>query len=188
MIRSRQDSNPGPLGQNSNGLITEHKSRLPDAVVRDWLYTQKLCMICFMQIFVTHTQAVWTHIKTGIQNTWASICLSTITYWTKLEESHIYWAKVITQLWFILIVSFSRACIKPIISPKLKFNQSSILPHTGFNNLFPTVQETVKFMKVGWLEKWNEWWSTSIRHTTCISCNVKDVFISEISFRNSLHF
>ena len=39
MIRPRQDSNPGPLGLNSNALITEPKSRLPDAVVRDWLYT-----------------------------------------------------------------------------------------------------------------------------------------------------
>ena len=54
MIRPRQDSNPGPLGQKSNALTTEPKSRLPDAVVRDWLYTQKLCMICFMQIFVTY--------------------------------------------------------------------------------------------------------------------------------------
>ena len=54
MIQPRQDSNPGPLGQKSNALTTEPKSRLPDAVVRDWLYTQKLCMICFMQIFVTH--------------------------------------------------------------------------------------------------------------------------------------
>ena len=53
MIRPRRDSNPGPLGQKSNALTTEPKSRLPDAVVRDWLYTQKLCMICFMQIFVT---------------------------------------------------------------------------------------------------------------------------------------
>ena len=53
MIRPRQDSNPGPLGQKSNALTTEPKSRLSDAVVRDWLYTQKLCMICFMQIFVT---------------------------------------------------------------------------------------------------------------------------------------
>ena len=54
MIRPQWDSNPGPLGQKSNALTTEPKSRLPDAVVRDWIYTQKLCMICFMQIFVTH--------------------------------------------------------------------------------------------------------------------------------------
>ena len=54
MIRTRRDSNPGPLGQKSNALTTEPKSRLPGAVVSDWLYTQKLCMICFMQIFVTH--------------------------------------------------------------------------------------------------------------------------------------
>ena len=53
MIRPQRDSNPGPLDQKSNALTTEPKSRLPDAVVRDWLYTQKLCMICFMQIFVT---------------------------------------------------------------------------------------------------------------------------------------
>ena len=55
MIRARRDSNPGPLGQKSNALTTEPKSLLPDAVVRDWIYTQKLCMICFMQIFVTHS-------------------------------------------------------------------------------------------------------------------------------------
>ena len=54
MIRPQLDSNPGPLGQKSNALTTEPKSQLPDTVVRDWLYTQKLCMICFMQIFVTH--------------------------------------------------------------------------------------------------------------------------------------
>ena len=53
MIRPRRNSNPGPLGQKFNALTTEPKSRLPDAVVRDWIYTQKLCMICFMQIFVT---------------------------------------------------------------------------------------------------------------------------------------
>ena len=29
----------------------------------------------------------------------------------------------------------------------------SILPHNGFNNLFPTVQETNHFMEVGWLKK-----------------------------------
>ena len=33
-------------------------------------------------------------------------------------------------------------CIKPIGSTKLKFNQSSIFAHNGFNNLFQTVQET----------------------------------------------
>ena len=54
MIRPWQDSNPGPLGQKSNAVTTEPKSRFPDAVVRDWIYTQKLCMLCFMQIFVTH--------------------------------------------------------------------------------------------------------------------------------------
>ena len=54
MIRPRRDSNPGPLGQKSNALTTEPKSWLSDAVVRDWIYTQKLCMICFMQIFVAH--------------------------------------------------------------------------------------------------------------------------------------
>ena len=63
---------------------------------------------------------------------------------------YIYWANVTTQLCFIL---FSRACIKPIISPKRKFNQSSILPHNGFNNMFPSVQETNHFMEVVWLKK-----------------------------------
>ena len=38
--------NPGPLDQKYNALVTEPKSRLPDTVVRDWLYTQKLCIIC----------------------------------------------------------------------------------------------------------------------------------------------
>ena len=36
------------------------------------------------------------------------------------------------------------------------FSQSSILPHNGFNNLFPAVQETNQFMEVGWLKKKNE--------------------------------
>ena len=60
MIQPRLDSNPGPLGQKSNALTTEPKSRLSDVVVRDWLYTKKLCIICFSQIieyewiFVTH--------------------------------------------------------------------------------------------------------------------------------------
>ena len=30
---------PGPPGLKSNALTTEPKSRLPDAVVRDWIYT-----------------------------------------------------------------------------------------------------------------------------------------------------
>ena len=30
---------PGPPGYKSNALTTEPKSRLPDAVVRDWIYT-----------------------------------------------------------------------------------------------------------------------------------------------------
>ena len=54
MIQPQRYLNPGSLGQKSNALTTEPKSRLSDAVFRDWLYTQKLCMICFMQIFVTH--------------------------------------------------------------------------------------------------------------------------------------
>ena len=33
------------------------------------------------------------------------------------------------------------------------FNQSSILPHNDFKNLFPTVQETNHFMEVDWLKK-----------------------------------
>ena len=47
MIRPRQDSNPGPLGQKSNALTTEPKSRLPDAVVRDWLYTEAMQDLLF---------------------------------------------------------------------------------------------------------------------------------------------
>ena len=34
-----------------------------------------------------------------------------------------------------------------------KFNQSGILPHNGFNNLFSTIQETNHFTEVGWLKK-----------------------------------
>ena len=45
----------------------------------------------------------------------------------------------------------------------------SILPHIGFNNMFPTVQETNHFTEVGWLKK-NE------MH------GVKDVLNTEISF------
>ena len=45
-------------------------------------------------------------------------------------NQYIYWAKVITQLCFILKIS-SSTCI--IISPKRKFSQSSILLHNGFN-------------------------------------------------------
>ena len=37
---------PGPPGWKSNALTTEPKSRLPDAVVRDWIYTKKLCVFC----------------------------------------------------------------------------------------------------------------------------------------------
>ena len=51
MIRPRRDSNPGPLGQKSNALTTEPKSRLPDAVVRDWLYTEAMQDLLFLQIF-----------------------------------------------------------------------------------------------------------------------------------------
>ena len=47
MIRPRRDSNPGPLGQKSNALTTEPKSRLPDAVVRDWLYTEAMQDLLF---------------------------------------------------------------------------------------------------------------------------------------------
>ena len=36
---------------------------------------------------------------------------------------------------------------------KVALDKSSILPHNGFNNLFPTVQETNHFMEVGWLKK-----------------------------------
>ena len=34
-----------------------------------------------------------------------------------------------------------------------EFNQSNILPRNGFKNLFPTVQETIHLMEVGWLKK-----------------------------------
>ena len=50
-------------------------------------------------------------------------------------------------------ISFLAHVFKPIISPKRKFNQSSILLHNGFNNLLPTLQETNHFVEVGWLKK-----------------------------------
>ena len=81
---------------------------------------------------------------------------------------HIYWAEVINQLCYL----FSVACIKIIISPKQKFSQPSIFPHNGFNNLFPTVQETNHFMEVGWLKK-NEMHGdvsvSDMRHAFCAS-------------------
>ena len=95
--------------------------------------------------------------------------------------NNLYSAKVITQQCFILIISlFFSACIKPIISPKRKFNQSSILPHNGLNNLFPTVPETDHFMEAGWLK--NEMHGdvpvSDMRHAFGI---VKGELISEIS-------
>ena len=45
------------------------------------------------------------------------------------------------------------SCVKPIISPKRRFSESSILPYNGFNNLFRTVKKTNRFMEVGWLKK-----------------------------------
>ena len=50
-------------------------------------------------------------------------------------------------------ICFPRTCIKLIIYPKRKFNQSSILPHSGFHDLFPTVQETTHLTAEGWLKK-----------------------------------
>ena len=50
MIRPRRDSNPGPLGQKSNALTTEPKSRLPDAVVRDWIYTEAMHDLLYADI------------------------------------------------------------------------------------------------------------------------------------------
>ena len=38
------------------------------------------------------------------------------------QTKNVYWAKVITQLCFILTFLFSGACIKPIISPNRKLN------------------------------------------------------------------
>ena len=75
-------------------------------------------------------------------------------------------------------ISFSRACIQPIISSERTFNQSSILPHNGFNNLFPTAQETNHFM---------EWWGTSIRHAMHFVQRNRCVDFWDF-FRNSLYF
>ena len=68
------------------------------------------------------------------------------------------------------------------------FNHSRILPHNGFNNLFPTVQETNHFMEVGWLEKKKKKKKIKCmvmyQYPTCDmhSCIVKNELISEISF------
>ena len=76
-------------------------------------------------------------------------------------------------MWWYL---FSSACIKPVISPNRKFNQSSILSHSGFNNMFPTVQGTNHFVEVGWLKKMKH--IVLYQYPTCISCFVKDELIS----------
>ena len=39
-------------------------------------------------------------------------------------------------------ISFLAHVLNQLFSPKRKFNQSSILPHNSFNNMFPIVQET----------------------------------------------
>ena len=118
------------------------------------------------------------HLKQFKQTKFLDYCVSSV----------LYWAKVIMQLCFILITSLSRACIKPIISPKLKFNQSSILPHNGFNNLFPTVQETNHFMEVGWLKKMK--WMVMYQYPTCDVHFVKRKRCVDFwdFFLNSLHF
>ena len=97
--------NPGPLGQKSNALTTEPKSRLPDAVVRDWIYTQKLGMICFMQIFVTECRQLWSRpiFKETIwaaswQNQQTGMCIhpvwseSSLAAWRKLGSLATHWA------------------------------------------------------------------------------------------------
>ena len=40
-----------------------------------------------------------------------------------------------------------------LVFPNKTLNHSSILLHNGFNNMFPTVQDTNHFMEVGWLKK-----------------------------------
>ena len=52
--------------------------------------------------------------------------------------------------------------------------------------LFPTVQETNRFMEIGWLKKKKKKEKKKCmvmyQYTTCISCIIKDELISEISF------
>ena len=50
-------------------------------------------------------------------------------------------------------VSFLAQVLNQLFLPNESFNQSSILPHNGFTNLFSTVQETNRFMEVEWLKK-----------------------------------
>ena len=56
----------------------------------------------------------------------------------------------------------------------------------GLTILFSTLQETNRFMEVGWLKKKKEKKKMKCmvmyQYATCISCIVKDELISEISF------
>ena len=46
-------------------------------------------------------------------------------------------------------ISFLEHVLNQLFISKREFSQSRILPHNGFNNLIPTVQETNHFMEVG---------------------------------------
>ena len=45
-----RDLNPGPPVQKFNALTAEQKSGLPDAVVRDWLYTEAMHDLLYADI------------------------------------------------------------------------------------------------------------------------------------------
>ena len=105
-----------------------------------------------------------------------------ISKWFK-KYTYIYWAKVITQLCLILIISL----FLEHVSNQIFISNESILPHNGFNNLFPTVQETNHFTEVGWLKKMK--CMEMYRYPTCDMHFVQRKRCVEYwnFFRNSLH-
>ena len=60
--------------------------------------------------------------------------------------------RVITQHLLAAVKTDSEKKVDYLEASRLLI-QSSISLHNGFNNLFPTVQETNFFMEVGWLKK-----------------------------------
>ena len=68
--------------------------------------------------------------------------------------SYLFWTyffffTILSQSYKATVFYFDNISFLELILNQLKFNQSSILPHNGFNNAFPTVQETNHFMEVG---------------------------------------
>ena len=112
--------------------------------------------------------------------TWLIMC-NEYVYW-------VYWAKVITQLCFILIISLFLRMYSTNYFSQTMLNQSSIFPHNGLKNLFPTVQETNHFMEVGWLKKMK--CMVMYQYPTCgMNFVHRNRWVHFWDFfRNSLHF